>query len=73
VAGGRQRGAGCADRPPSPDLNDGGRVYLTQNRLRGRYVIHFAIGQIYTTREHVLRAFEVIKATARGSSKTAQQ
>jgi aromatic-L-amino-acid/L-tryptophan decarboxylase len=54
-------------------LNDDGRLYLTQNRLRGRYVIRFAIGQLYTTRDHVLRAFEVIKATARGLSKTAQQ
>jgi aromatic-L-amino-acid decarboxylase len=54
-------------------LNDDGQLYLTQNRLRSRYVIRFAIGQLYTTREHVLRAFEVIKATARGLSKTAQR
>ena len=46
-------------------LNDDGRIYVTQNRLRGRYVIRFAIGQLYTTREHVLRAFGVIKETAR--------
>ena len=51
-------------------LNDDGRLYLTQNRLRGRYVIRFAIGQLYTTRAHVLRAFEVIKATARRLSDT---
>jgi aromatic-L-amino-acid decarboxylase len=47
-------------------LNDDGRVYLTQTRVRGRYVIRFAIGQLYTTREHVQRAWEVITATARG-------
>jgi aromatic-L-amino-acid decarboxylase len=52
-------------------LNDDGRLYLTQNRLRGRYVIRFAIGQLYTTREHVLRAFEVIKATARSLTRSA--
>ncbi|MGH6912763.1 MAG: pyridoxal phosphate-dependent decarboxylase family protein, partial [Geminicoccales bacterium] len=46
-------------------LNDDGRLYLTQNRLRGRYVIRFAIGQTSTRREHVLCAFEVIKETAR--------
>ena len=34
-------------------LNDDGRLYLTQTRVRGRYVIRFAIGQLYTTRAHV--------------------
>jgi len=46
-------------------LNDGGRLYLTQTRVRGRYVIRFAIGQLYTTRDHVARAWQVITATAR--------
>jgi aromatic-L-amino-acid decarboxylase len=49
-------------------LNDDGRVYLTQTRVRGRYVIRFAIGQLYTTRAHVQRAWQVITATARGLS-----
>ena len=47
-------------------LNDGGRVYLTQNRVRGRYVIRFTIGQLSTTRAHVERAWQLIIATARG-------
>jgi aromatic-L-amino-acid/L-tryptophan decarboxylase len=46
-------------------LNDGGRLYLTQTRVRGRYVIRFAIGQLYTRRAHVERAWQVITATAR--------
>jgi aromatic-L-amino-acid/L-tryptophan decarboxylase len=46
-------------------LNDDGRVYLTQTRVRGRYVIRFAIGQLYTTRAHVTRAWQVIEETAR--------
>jgi len=46
-------------------LNDGGRVYLTQNRLRGRYVIRFTIGQLHTTQEHVRRAWQEVRATAR--------
>jgi aromatic-L-amino-acid/L-tryptophan decarboxylase len=49
-------------------LNDDGRVYLTQTRVRSRYVIRFAIGQLYTTRAHVLRAWKVITDTARGLS-----
>ena len=47
-------------------LNDDGRLYLTQTRVRGRYVIRFAIGQLYTTREHVQHAWGVITETARG-------
>ena len=47
-------------------LNDDGRVYLTPTRVRGRYVIRFAIGQLYTTREHVQHAWAVITETARG-------
>jgi aromatic-L-amino-acid/L-tryptophan decarboxylase len=46
-------------------LNDDGRVYLTHTRVRGRYVIRFAIGQLYTTPAHVARAWQVIAATAR--------
>ena len=48
-------------------LNDGGLVYLTQTRVRGRYVIRIAIGQTSTTRAHVQRAWQVIQDTARGS------
>jgi aromatic-L-amino-acid decarboxylase len=47
-------------------LNGSCRVYLTQNRVRGRYVIRFTIGQLYTTRAHVARAWRVIAETARG-------
>jgi aromatic-L-amino-acid decarboxylase len=46
-------------------LNDSGRVYLTQTRCRGRYVIRFAIGQRTTTRRHVQAAWDWIKETAR--------
>ena len=46
-------------------LNDSGRLYLTQTRVCGRYVIRFAIGQRTTTREHVQRAWHAIQETAR--------
>jgi aromatic-L-amino-acid decarboxylase len=45
-------------------LNDDGRLYLTQTRVRGRYVIRFAIGQALTRREHIQRAWQVITETA---------
>jgi aromatic-L-amino-acid decarboxylase len=47
-------------------LNDEGRLYLTQTRVRGRYVIRFAIGQTYTERHHVRQAWSAISETARG-------
>ena len=46
-------------------LNDDGRLYLTQTRVRGRYVIRFAIGQRTTTRAHVQAAWQLIQQTAR--------
>jgi aromatic-L-amino-acid/L-tryptophan decarboxylase len=49
-------------------LNDSGRVYLTQTRTRGRYVIRFAIGQRTTTRRHVQAAWQLIQQTARSLS-----
>jgi len=36
-------------------------------------LIRFAIGRLYTTREHVRRAWQVITETARGRYETAQQ
>jgi aromatic-L-amino-acid decarboxylase len=47
-------------------LNDSGRVYLTQNRVRGRYAIRFVVGQTSTERRHVQAAWRLIQETARG-------
>jgi aromatic-L-amino-acid/L-tryptophan decarboxylase len=46
-------------------LNDSGRLYLTQTRVRGRYVIRFAVGQAATRPEHIQRAWDAIQETAR--------
>jgi aromatic-L-amino-acid decarboxylase len=45
-------------------LNEGGRLYLTQNRVRGRYALRFVVGQTYTKRRHVQAAWAEILATA---------
>ena len=45
-------------------INDGGEIYLTQNRIRGRFAIRFAVGQTATTRHHVQRAWACIKEAA---------
>jgi len=47
-------------------LNDSGKVYLTQTRVRGRYVIRLNIGQTATERRHVEAAWTLIRETARG-------
>jgi aromatic-L-amino-acid decarboxylase len=46
-------------------LNDDGRLYLTQTRVRGCYVIRFTIGQRTTRHEHVQHAWQLIAETAR--------
>ena len=47
-------------------LNDDGRVYLTQNRLEGRYVLRFSVGQARTRHRDVEAAWDVIQEVARG-------
>ena len=45
-------------------LNDSGELYLTQNRVRGRYALRFSVGARSTTRAHVMAAWAVIRETA---------
>ncbi len=46
-------------------LNDSGRLYLTQTRVAGKYAIRFQVGQTTTEPRHVAAAWEAIQATAR--------
>jgi aromatic-L-amino-acid/L-tryptophan decarboxylase len=46
-------------------INDDGRIYLTQNRVRGRYAIRFSIGQTTTERRHVEDGWAVVREIAR--------
>ena len=45
-------------------VNGSGEVYLTHTVLRGRYTIRMCVGQLYTERKHVERAWELLKASA---------
>lgn len=47
-------------------LNDSGRLYLTQTRVGGAYVIRFCVGQTATERRHVEAAWDCIREAARG-------
>jgi aromatic-L-amino-acid decarboxylase len=62
------------DDPPALDrlnerlleaLNDSGRLYLTQNRVKGAYAIRMSIGQTTTERRHVEAAWQRMQETAR--------
>jgi len=45
-------------------VNEGGEVFLSHTRLRGRYVLRLAIGNLRTTRAHVERAWDLIREAA---------
>ncbi len=47
-------------------INDDGRIYLTQTRHRGAYVIRFQVGQLHTEEADVVHAWEVIGEIAAG-------
>ncbi|MEM9987385.1 MAG: pyridoxal-dependent decarboxylase, partial [Bacteroidota bacterium] len=46
-------------------INDEGKLYLTQTRLKGQYVIRFSIGQTHTERRHVLAGWEEVQRVAK--------
>lgn len=45
-------------------INDDGRIYLTQTRVRGRFAIRFSIGQTTTERRHVEEGWAVVREIA---------
>lgn len=46
-------------------INDDGRIYLTQARVRGRFAIRFSIGQTHTERRHVEEGWAIVRELAR--------
>jgi aromatic-L-amino-acid decarboxylase len=46
-------------------LNDSGELYLTQNRVGGRFSLRFVVGQTNTREDHVAAAWAKITETAR--------
>ena len=45
-------------------INASGRAYLTQTKLRGRTVMRIGLGNVLTTKQHLLEAWEIIRETA---------
>ena len=46
-------------------LNDSGKLYLTHTKLQGKYTLRMVTAQTNVTWEHVEKAWELIKETAR--------
>lgn len=46
-------------------LNKSGKVHLSHTKLGGRFVIRFCVGQTHTEKQHVERAWELIKLEGR--------
>jgi len=47
-------------------LNDSGKLYLTHTVLNGKYTLRMVTAQTNVTIEHVEKAWNSIKSTARG-------
>src|SRR6476469_2009981 len=48
-------------------INASGRAYLTQTKLRGRTVMRIGLGNVLTTEEHLRKAWEIVRETAKAS------
>lgn len=46
-------------------LNDSGKIYLTHTKLKGIYTLRMVTSQTNVTREHVEKAWDLIRETAR--------
>jgi aromatic-L-amino-acid/L-tryptophan decarboxylase len=46
-------------------LNDSGKIYLSHTALNGKYTLRMVTAQTNVTMDHVARAWDLIKATAR--------
>jgi aromatic-L-amino-acid decarboxylase len=47
-------------------VNASGEVYLSQTRLRGKFSLRLAIGNLRTEEEHIRRAWQLLKETRSG-------
>jgi aromatic-L-amino-acid decarboxylase len=46
-------------------LNDTGKIYLTHTVINGMYTLRMVTGQTNVTMEHIEKAWDLIKTTAR--------
>ena len=60
----RYKGSDDENRRLLETVNASGEFFLSHTVLRGKYSLHLAIGNMGTTREHVMRAWEMVRRTA---------
>jgi aromatic-L-amino-acid decarboxylase len=60
----RHRGGDEINQRLMERLNQSGKLYLTHTRLDERLTLRFCVGQTYTERRHVERAWERVRAAA---------
>lgn len=60
----RYRGTDDDNRRIMEQVNASGHTFLSHTALHGRITLRIAIGNIATQREHVLRAWDLVKAAA---------
>jgi len=51
------------------ELNRSGKLYLTHTKLNGRFTIRLVIGQTHQSRDHIVKAWEIINKTAENLKK----
>jgi aromatic-L-amino-acid decarboxylase len=57
----RYKGTDDENRRLLETVNASGEFFLSHTVLRGRYTLHLAIGNMGTTREHVMRVWEMVR------------
>jgi aromatic-L-amino-acid decarboxylase len=57
----RYKGTDGDNRQLLEAVNASGEFFLSHTVLRGRYTLHLAIGNMGTTRDHVMRAWEMVR------------
>jgi aromatic-L-amino-acid decarboxylase len=45
-------------------INESGKVFLSHTRVRGRYALRLAIGNVRTTSAHVVEAWQIATVVA---------
>ena len=60
----RHKGTDDDNRRIMERVNAGGEFFLSHTALNGRYTLRVAIGNMWTTREHVMRLWDVVREAA---------
>ncbi len=60
----RYKGTDYENRRLIETVNASGEFFLSHTVLRGKYSLHLAIGNMGTTRDHVMRAWELVRKSA---------